>query len=264
MKRKLVGVIIALLLALLNVAPVMAAVVTVTYNPRFTAGITSFTITYINEHELDLAWTVDPTVDMVMVRAKYGEYPHDIPNENVAPTDGYLVYYGFDFSTIDTSMDFDENPGFLYYKAWAQKPTGKWYVNTSTGKEESRVMALLALLGLGLVVSGFSIHKRNTIIGIVSSAIWLAIIAYTRANPIGSMTTGDTADTAILLALIGLMVLVPIISWQLGKKENMRETKDDDYKERVAPRKTKVATGGIRESSSDYYERLKRVTHTRR
>ena len=238
--------------------------VLITATPMFSAGITSFTVTYITDTQMDLDWTVDPTVDKVMVRAKYGEYPADIPNEDTAPTDGYLVYYGFDFSTVDTSMDFDSNLGILYYKAWAQKPDGHWYVNTSTDYKESAVVTLILLFGFGLVISGYAITRKNTVIAIIASAIWMASIAYTRANPIGEMVTGDTSDTAILLALIALMVLVPIISFRLSKREEMQEAKEDDYKERVAPRKYKPTPIGTRESADDYYARLGRITHPKK
>jgi hypothetical protein len=240
--------------------------VIITADPSVTAGITSFTITYINESEIDLDWTVDPTVDKVMVRAKWGEYPDDIPNENVAPSDGYLVYYGFDFSTIDTSMDFESNLGTLYYKAWAQKPTGKWYVDTFTGFKESEVVTLILLFGTGLVISGFAIMKRHTVVGILASALWLACIAYTRTNPIGEMVTGDTSDTAILLALIGLMVLVPIISFQLSRKEE-RETVGNQglLKDDGEPSLREVSSTKTRkENADDYYARLHRVTHPKR
>jgi len=78
------------------------AVVNVTNSPSFSQGIMSFTVTYISDTEMDLAWTDDATVANVMVRAKNGGYPSDIPNENTAPSDGYLVYYGTDLSAVDT------------------------------------------------------------------------------------------------------------------------------------------------------------------
>jgi hypothetical protein len=237
--------------------------VTITATPMFTAGITSFTITYISETQIDLDWTVDASVDQVMIRAKYGEYPANIPDEDTAPTDGYLVYYGNGLAASDTSMDFDSNLGTLYYKAWAQKADGHWYVATSTGFKESEVVALILLFGFGLVISGYAITKKNVVIAIIASAIWLATIYYTRQNPIGSMVTGDNADTAILLALIGLLTLVPIISFRLSKREERQEMKEDDYKERVAPKK-KVSSGGIRESTSDYYDRLHQATHPKK
>lgn len=271
---KLLRVWLVITLILVNLLPIVVLAdssvdVVISADPALTAGITSFTITYISETQIDLDWTVDPTVDKVMIRAKYGEYPDDIPNENIAPSDGYLVYYGFDFSTTDTSMDFDSNLGTLYYKAWAQKPDGKWYVDTYTGFKESEVVALILLFGTGLVISGYAIAKKQTTIAIVASAIWLACIAYTRANPIGTMTTGDTADTAILLALIALMILVPIISFRLNRREQAQEAKEDGYKQASLPRNRKSIRdvgkfNNRQETSDEYYERLYELTHNKR
>jgi len=246
------------------------AEVTIFATPATSHGITSFTITYINETQIDLEWTVDPTVDKVMVRAKYGEYPDDIPNENVAPSDGYLVYYGFEFSTSDTSMDFDTNLGILYYKAWAQKPNGKWYVETSEGFKESEVVTLILIFGFGLVISGWAIHKKEPVIGLVGSAVWLAAIAYTRANPIGSMTTGDVADTAVLIALIAMLVLPPIISWRLTRKEEMTPlgkeglwNESGGESKRLTQLKENSSPRSRKETSDEYYSRLKTITKRR-
>ena len=137
------------------------AIVNVTNTPYFSTGIITFDITYVSDTEMDLNWTVDDTAANVMIRAKYGSYPTDIPNENTAPSGGYLLYYGTDLSVADTSMNFNENAGSIYYKAWAQKADGTWYVTTSTGKKESKTMTLLFLLGFGLLVSYFAIRNRN-------------------------------------------------------------------------------------------------------
>ena len=130
-------------------------------------------------------------------------------------------------------------------------------------------MALILLFGFGLVISGWAIAKKNTVIAIVASAIWLATIAYTRSNPIGTMVTGDTSDTAILVALIGLMVLVPIISFRLSKKEEATQLKDegllkDDGNDRMRELQNTSSTRTQKESGDDYYGRLHRLTHPRR
>jgi len=271
---KLIRVLAVIAILAISIMPIAvfagsSVTVIITATPMFTGGITSFTITYISDTQLDLDWTVDITVDLVMIRAKYGEYPADIPDEDTTPSDGYLVYYGNGLAVSDTSMDFDTNLGILYYKAWAQKPTGKWYVNTSTGLEESRVVTLILLFGFGLAISAFAIAKKNTVIAIIASAIWLACIAYTRANPIGAMVTGDSSDTAILLALIGLMVLVPIISFQLNKKEERGTVEQGLLKEESSKTNTQrmrenSSTRVRRENADDYYDKLNSLTHPRR
>ena len=259
---KAVRIIIALALVLIPIIPcaVSAATITVTNQPSFTSGILTFTVTYISDTQMDLAWTIDGTVANVMVRAKYGAYPTDIPDAFTAPTDGYLVYYGTNLSVSDTSMSFDQNAGSLYYKAWAQKVDGTWYVNTYNSSKESGVVSMILLFGLGLAISAFAIMKKEPVIGMVASAVWVLCLVYTRSNPIGAMVVGDSADNILVTILIGLIAIVPIISWRLGRSDRAREVKEDDYKERVAPRKQQRTTGTL-ESSSDYYDRLHGITH---
>lgn len=270
---KILRIALVLLIVLLNLLPITVLAgssvnVTITATPIFSAGITSFTVTYINDTQMDLDWTVDATVDLVMIRSSYVDYPANIPDEDTAPTDGNLVYYGDLLHFSDTSMNFDENLGTIYYRAWAQKADGHWYVNTYSGLKESEVVTLILLFGLGLVISGYAIAKKQTVIAIIASAIWLACIYYTRAHPIGEMTTGDTSDTAILLALVALMILVPIISFRLNRKEERRESIEDDFKRAALPRKRltlrDASTNDNRNEDGDgYYDRLHRLTHPR-
>lgn len=167
---RIVAVLVALVFSMpVGVYAADSVDVDITATPIFSAGILTFTITYVSDTRLDLDWTVDGTVAKVMVRAKYGSYPADIPDENTAPSDGYLVYYGGDLSAIDTSMNFDEHAGALYYRAWAQKADGKWYVVTKSGAKESKQLVFLGLIGLAVIpmLAGFGFKK--------SWLLWLAI-----------------------------------------------------------------------------------------
>ena len=137
--------------------------------PLFSAGITGFTITYISDTQLDLDWNNGSAVSQVMVRAKYGEYPADIPDEDTAPSDGYQVYYGAGTSASDTSMDFDENPGKLYYRAWAQKADGKWFVTPVEDAEESRAMFFLALVILAGGLTAAMLAFRQSMLGVFAA-----------------------------------------------------------------------------------------------
>jgi len=169
--RKVLCILVVILLVVLNAVPVLAdvMVVTVLGVPAFTVGITSFTVTYISDKEVDLNWTYDATVSNVMVRAKYGSYPANPPDSLTAPSDGYLVYYGSDLSVVDTSMNFDSNPDTLYYSIWGQKGDGSWYLIPYEGSQESRQMILLflGLAAFGSLGAGFGFKK--------SWILWLAI-----------------------------------------------------------------------------------------
>jgi hypothetical protein len=267
MLNKILRIIMVNVIIILSCAiPAIAADstdVTITATPMLSGGITGFTIVYVSDTQLDLSWILSAGTDKIMIRAQYGEYPDDIPDENTAPSDGYLVYYGNGLSVSDTSMNFDENAGFLYYKAWAQKADGKWYVTTSTGKKESELMALLALLALGLGISWFAIAKRELFIGVIASAMWLAILIYTRGNPIGNSVMGDSFDNAIVAVFIALIGIVPFLCWNLKKQFLAKETKEDGFKQAALPKRI-VNKAPREETSSDYYDRLNRITHPRR
>ena len=155
-----------------------SADVVITATPMVTTGISNFTITYTSHTQMDLSWSYSALAVQIMIRAKYGGYPADIPDEDTAPTDGYLVYYGAGVAISDTSMDFDQNPGPLYYKAWGQKATGKWYVTTSTGWKESTGMVLLtlALLAISLTIAMFL--SRNAMLGFPCVIFWVILGAY--------------------------------------------------------------------------------------
>jgi hypothetical protein len=149
-----------LLILIIQIIPIeiQSAEVTdvlITAIPWFSLGILNFNIIYVSDQRLDLSWDYDPatTTDRIMIRAKYSQYPTDIPNINTAPTDGYLVYYGTGVATSDTSMDFNENSGMLYYKAWGQKADGTWIPTTNSGFKESIQLILLnGTLQIGLIL----------------------------------------------------------------------------------------------------------------
>ena len=177
----LVTILVTIVVSMVPVTVLAAttAVVTVTNTPYFSQGISSFTITYVSDTEMDLNWTVDDTAANVMIRAKYGSYPTDIPNENTAPSGGYLVYYGTDLSVADTSMNFNENAGSIYYKAWAQKADGTWYVTTSTGSKESRVVLFIGMIFLvfGLTIASFTLKGIIApILRLASAILWIIMI----------------------------------------------------------------------------------------
>lgn len=278
---KLKYLILALIISVLSyVAPVYGATyqdVTVVATPKVSGGISSFVITYVSEFQLDFDWTLTGTADRIMIRASYNDYPEDIPDTFTTPSDGYLIYYGDGLGVThceDTSVNFDENMGTLYVKAWAQKNDDTWFVTTFTGSEESEIVTLILLFGFGVIMSYIAIRTREQITALamafVASAIWLACIIYTRANPIGSMTTGDGADNAILTVLLALMVLVPVVTWRVKSNERKKEAKEDSYKESTLPRKkqslrgnsTTRATG--RETPEEYEQRILDLTNPRR
>jgi hypothetical protein len=172
-------VLIILIMALLPVTPVLANSVniTVTAKPHVTGGITNFTIIYVSDTQLDFTWSLFGEATKIMIRGKYGGYPDNIPDPSTEPSDGYLVYYGDATSCSDTSMDFDENPGPIYYTAWAQKDDGMWYTDIQTGWKESAVLTTIAFIVLALGVSGVAIWRKHLLL-YLAAFIGLILIAY--------------------------------------------------------------------------------------
>lgn len=209
-----------LCLAVITATPIYAAttsIITITATPGL--GVLTFTATYISDTQVQLDWTVSPEVDKVMIRASYGSEPDDIPDEDTAPSDGYLVYYDAGLSANDTSMDFDQNPGPLYYKAWAQKVDGKWYTTSLTDWKESKTLALIAIVLLCALVSYLSIRSSNILLALGASITWIFLLVYTRDNPITGVTTGTFADELIIYLCWIFVIVLPLTAFVRGRRE---------------------------------------------
>jgi hypothetical protein len=268
MKRKLLlAIIVVLAISLSPIAVLAGNTVTVNDQPYFSAGITSFTVTYVSDTEMDLAWTVDATVANVMVRAKYGQYPANIPNPNTQPSDGYLVYYGSGLSAVDTSMDMNQNAGTLYYEAWAQKGDGTWYLVPSTVPEESREVVLIALILLGALGSFFGIVKRQWLFSIGASVVWFFLIAYTRSNPLPNVVAGSSVDSLwigiCVLFSLGTMLTTFILSNNDKKQELEKFHNSQGYRPEQEINRHN-AIGSSYESADDYQARLAAISKKKR
>lgn len=184
----------------------------------------NFTITYINDKQLDLSWSIPDGIDNVMIRSKYGSEPLDIPNEYTTPSDGNLVYYGNDTEFSDTSMDFDETASVLYYKLWSQRADGTWSLVTSTGSKESQAMALLAILMacVILTIGGFAIKRPA--IAFLASGFWLANIVYCFFR---YDTLWDTYYVVGFISIAGVIICAIDGAMILNKKEEKQEEDDD-------------------------------------
>lgn len=200
-------------------------VVTITISAN-TVGIADFTITYVSNTQQDLSWTFVGDAANVMIRAKYGDYPADIPDEDTAPTDGYLVYYGSGVTASDTTMDFDENAGPLYYVAWAQKADGTWYMITSRGLKESAVMTLIAFLAFGAFTIFLLFKWMNPLSGLVAVIAWaiLAFASITDPTSIGLGNMDPTIVQMISYAFIAMTIIGALVFFsRMGKKQITRK-----------------------------------------
>jgi hypothetical protein len=250
---------------LLNVVPVYAATtqdVTITATPGG-AGILTFVATYISETQIDLDWTVTGDVDKVMVRAKYGSIPADIPDEDTAPTDGYLVYYGAGLSSSDTSMDFDANPGPLNYKAYAQKADGKWYLVSKTDWKESALMTLIFFAVFAGILSFIGSRSSFYFLKFLAGLAWWATAFYWIGNPPSTIVAGSSVHQVVLVLFIIVGLAFMLMPYWYTKTENGQEEgkgfkmpfqktkeEEEDYRTRNMPTR--------KERNSDYINRLNR------
>lgn len=190
--------------------------VEVTASPAY--GIISFSIDYISDTQMDLSWTVAADVTNVMVRAKYGEDLDEIPNEDTDPSDGYLVYEGAGSSVSDTSLDFDQNPGPLYFKIWGQKVDNKWYTGSKYVWEESAVMTFLGILLFAFILSYLAFRSSFKPMRFVAGFAWVAVLIYWIASPPSAITAGSAAHVAVMLVLIFAAFAVSVSGF--GVEEN--------------------------------------------
>jgi hypothetical protein len=202
-----------------------------------------------------------------MIRGKYGGYPADIPNDTTDPSDGYLVYYGSGLSVSDTSMNFDQNPGLLYYKAWAQKADGTWYMATGTGSKESREVVLIGLIALGAIGSIFAIYKRQVLFSIGAAAVWFMLIAYTRSNPLPNIAVGSGTDSIWIGVCVAFSVGTMLATFYMrGNDEKEKQEKyrnSNDYRSEQDVNRYN-SRGSSYESAAEYQARLQRMSRKKR
>ncbi len=217
-------ILIILLAMLLFATPVLAADsvdITVTAQGIVSGGITDFTIIYVTDTRLDLTWTLGDNISKIMIRAKYGEYPADITADNETPSDGYLVYYGSGNSTSDTSMNLDQNPGPIYYRAWAQRVDGGWVTTPSEGWKESKVMTLLAIIGVATVLSFIGV--KYTQMRLIAGMAWWFVAVYWVYSPPSAIAKGSPPDVFAIVLFIAagaIMLFWPFFSSRVNGVES--------------------------------------------
>lgn len=272
MRKWIIILPIIILIVLLWATPVLAVdpdyeVVTIYATPGASGGITGFTITYISDTQLDLNWGFAGDAINVMIRAKYGAYPANIPDIFTEPSDGYLVYSGNATSVSDTSMNFDQNPGILYYVAWAQKADGTWFTDIHTGWKESKEVILIALILLCAVVSYFSLRSSNILLGLGASLTWILLLVYTRSNPIGGVATGSFADELVVYICWIFAVLLPFMAMFRGRRERQYFGRGGGSVEwgetrKIEPNPSPLQNRGLMErSNGEYRDHVRKALH---
>jgi len=134
-----------------------SADVTITASGYVCGAPGGFTITYVNDYELRLDWSVGDDAVNTMVRAAYGRFPEDI-------TDGYQVYYGNGTTTTDDATSLAA-PDIVYYRAWSQNVAGLWnevsYGEDDSGDIMSVSFLFIAWVSLAIFLLGLALEGRN-------------------------------------------------------------------------------------------------------
>jgi hypothetical protein len=219
--RVLLVILAVLVIAFAPASGVLAettATVQVVMVPEVTGGIGNFTITYVSDYDMLLEWSFLGDAVNILVRSKYGSYPDDVIDMYTTPTDGNLVYYGDATSFHDTSMDFDNNAGPLYYKAWAQHPDGTWYIATSTGWEESKEVLFIGLILVAVCLTAFVFVWNSLPLALAGMLGWLGLAAWVALGGSSGLPMSSTY-TVIVVAVFVLMAFTPLIRYisMLGK-----------------------------------------------
>jgi cation transport ATPase len=125
-------------------------------------------------------------------------------------------------------MDFNENPGYLYYKAWAQKADGTWFVTTSTGSEESKKMLLLFLGLLPLVLLGMGYGFKKSWILWLSIPFWFILGVY--IGFFQDWFSNPTAQHSLILISIAASVAIGLaaLRMQIAPLSNSATNMDGD------------------------------------
>lgn len=201
--RILKALILVIIVLLSAAIPVVAdsIEITVTAVPKVTGGVENFVITYVSETELDLSWSLTGEANRVMIRSKWGSYPVD-------RDDGLLVYYGSNTTYNDTSMDFNETAGTLYYRVWAQKTDDSWYTDYEEGNEENRLM-IIGALGI-FVIGATYVGIRSSFFGLklIVGMLWFVMFMYFQQNPISTIPEGGPVHVGLMVTSIGMGLMV--------------------------------------------------------
>ena len=251
--RYFTAITVSIGIVLLQIVPVLAGTsIDISVYARGSVGVSNFTVTYVSDTDMYLTWGYSADVVKVMVRAKYGSYPNEIPNDTTAPSDGYLVYYGSDNSTEDTSMDFNENPGPLYYSAWGQKADGTWYTTTQQANKEAMILNYIAFFLLALALTVISLKWYNILLSLLAAISWLCLWRYNLTNPPSNVAIGSTTQEWLTYLFIGMAIVTMLIYFG-RRNRNATNGEHHGYDSAIPPENEARYNGGMMSESTETY-----------
>lgn len=190
-----------------------------------------FTLTYISDYEVGIAWTKPPTANNTMVRAGYNEFPE-------TREDGYLVYYGTSSNTSDTATNLDILFGPVYYVAFSENSEGVWSADFAQASLENPALEELVeqlVVFNGLLEGGVSLFLALVLVTVVVAlAFWKDnLLLYAFGSPVAlvygfSVASDETVHSTlwvsgVVFALIGIYFLYCIVAIGFDLKIKKRE-----------------------------------------
>jgi hypothetical protein len=257
---KLLRILLVLVILSLQVVPIYGAKsvdVGITATPQLSGGITGFLITYVNDKQLDFDWGYSGFATKIMIRAKYGGYPNNIPNINTAPTDGYLVYYGDAIHASDTNVDFNNSTLQVYYTAWAQKADGTWFMNMTTGWKESRNMIFIGLLIFALAATVISLRYYNLLLSMVGMLAWLILWGYNLNNPLSGIVQGSFVHELMTYAFMIMAIVTMLVFFRTRGKNATTSSNGIDAVYQDNSRPVPLSKGMMDKSLDEYRQYIR-------
>jgi len=161
-------------------------------------------------------------------------------------------------------MNFDQNPGLLYYKAWAQKADGTWYTVTSTSSKESRELILLFFGGLTLVLTYMEIKTRNMPLGALAAGSWIVMWKYVTSNTIIVDNSSQNIFTIVCIVAAIIMFFWGIIA---NGNDDTKKVNRFGFVIKPPPpvneTRRRYGTGRMQQSDDDYKAMIHKALHPR-
>lgn len=221
-RRLITGILLGIILFSIPSVSVLAdsPSVTVTVSASVVGIPGGFTVTYVNDEQVDLSWTMPAGATNVMVRSATGRPPE-------SRTDGNLVYYGDAESCSDTSVSLDETLVPVYYRAWSETAEGAWSPMFAEGNIEGVGMTIFAVVAIVLALMAMGFIFKNGILFLASALGWVlfAFLMYGKVFDNAALNTG-------LLMFGGAMALVTaFLALNMMMKDRPRKLTSEDEQE---------------------------------
>jgi len=223
LSKVVLGLAVVVLLFIVPMAVIAddTATITITARPRISGGITNFQVTAVSESEIDFSWGYESPADRIMIRGKVGGYPDPITDPNVAPSDGYLVYYGNATEATDVRWAMESVTKPVYYAAWAQRDDGVWYIDESSTWMENTILLLVGLgifLVIGLCLTIAAISKRSGMLSYGAVGAWV-LTAFQAFYCSASSSPSQITDAYMGLFWMCIAFAIALGVWPYASRE---------------------------------------------